>query len=271
MNLGDIADVWSDEVIWDQDLNPGAPGRWPGGRKRGRSQPRIPLEEGDIVVTRIGGRVTRFHPDLPIDTLPRNFIVVRLKPEFEDRFDQGFVLAYVEQKIKDPTSTACPVGSVQQACRVSGLKKIPVLGNTPLEKQKQWGELRTAAIEQKRIQDRATALRNAQMEAVFRKIPDLRTKKQSRKSANRRIEGEDYIKVAAGSPRNRGAGMALAENIRRNNLKSRILTASDGSWSVFAGDTRQRRYYAKKRTLRPLGSKAKIHQLLKTKNPGGNR
>lgn len=103
------------------------------------SPKRLPswVKEGDIVITRIGGRVFRYKGEE--QKLPRNSIFIQVKPSYRDRFDQNALGYYIEQNIGK--YDVLPLqGSLQQAIRVSDLRELPITGNTDIDNQKQWAD-----------------------------------------------------------------------------------------------------------------------------------
>tara|TARA_B110000444_G_scaffold149867_1_gene140229 strand:+ start:36055 stop:38058 length:2004 start_codon:yes stop_codon:yes gene_type:complete len=141
VNLNDIANVWSGDPYdasefplrgWLEKAryfpNNGEPLPKP-------SQLPKWVKPGDIVITRIGGRV--FTYEGPDQKLPRNSIFIQVKRKYKNRFDQNALKYYIEQNIG--TDDLRLQGSVQQFIRLRDLRNLPISGNTSLDEQVRWG------------------------------------------------------------------------------------------------------------------------------------
>lgn len=173
MKLSDIADVWQDEVIWTN-------------RRGGyTTKPKKELQPGDAIIVRIGGRVFQYDPSMELEDLPRNFIGVRIKPKYENRFDPQYVAQQLERKIKYPIRQKgkrwldVPLrGSVQQSVRVNWVRGVDVEGNLSLDEQKQSAKriagLRDAGLKARLVAERAEAYAEDQLkqQAYLRKLTD---------------------------------------------------------------------------------------------------
>ena len=93
------------------------------------------VKEGDIVISRIGGRVFRYEGEG--QKLPRNSIFIQVKPSYRDKFDQNALGYYIEQNVGNWDFLPLQ-GSVQQAIRVNDLRKLPITGNTDIQTQRKW-------------------------------------------------------------------------------------------------------------------------------------
>lgn len=141
MNLNDIANVWSGDPYDASEF----PMR--GWLDRARYFPnngeplpkpsKLPkwVEPGDIVITRIGGRVFTYQG--PNQKLPRNSIFIKVKDQYKNRFDQNALKYYIEQNIG--TENLRLQGSLQQFIRLRDLRNLPISGNTSLDEQVRWG------------------------------------------------------------------------------------------------------------------------------------
>jgi len=190
--LTDIADVWNEKVMWPTEHYVNAAGAITGklGFSYGSlntanppSEPKTPLRDGDAIIVRTGGRLFRYSPDIPLERMPRDFIVVRLKDEWKHAFDQDFVSAHVDKVIKYPQEiqrggrqefNKLTHGSVQQTVRISDIRKLPIGGIVPIDKQKEHGRTWVKLPKTiKAIEDLAEKNREL-ANALARRQPDLR-------------------------------------------------------------------------------------------------
>lgn len=142
--LSEFANVWSGDVYkgWE-DTEEGRPFRFKKYKPDNVPPTNLPswLKPGDITITRIGGRISRYDPDV---NPPRNAIFIGLKPGEEENFDVK-ALAYELQNRMD-TGDLRLAGSMQQSIKVSNLKNID-FKQPPLEDQIKWA--RTLDLNQK--------------------------------------------------------------------------------------------------------------------------
>ncbi len=172
MNLNKIANVWSGDPYDASEF----PTR--GWIDRARYFPnngeplpkpnKLPkwVKPGDIVITRIGGRV--FTYEGPEQKLPRNSIFIQVKPKYANRYDQNALKYYIEQNIG--TENLRLYGSLQQFIRLRELRNLPISGNTSIEKQKEWS---------KTIEDMNSLLKleKEKMETVKRMVDIVKRKR----------------------------------------------------------------------------------------------
>ena len=162
--LSDFANIWSGDTYkgWE-DTEEGKKAEYIGisiNRNRGRSGRYKPdnigptnlppwLKPGDITITRIGGRVTRYDPEV---NPPRNAIFIGLKPGEEDNFDVAALRYEIINKIQNDEIRLR--GSVKKALKASQLKDLDIK-QPSLDKQKSWAkalELNESLVEKQKMQ-----------------------------------------------------------------------------------------------------------------------
>ena len=174
--LNDVARIWSGDPYDPADMQKGR------GFPRKRYFPRdgkmpnhkrLPVwaKKGDIVISRIGGRVFRYEGEG--QKLPRNSIFIQVKPSYRDKFDQNALGYYIEQNVGNYEFLPLQ-GSLQQAIRVNDLRALPITGNTEPKEQKEWADgidaLGNVVKAQKRLAEKYSMMR----EGVKRKRIDFR-------------------------------------------------------------------------------------------------
>jgi hypothetical protein len=191
--LSDFTRVWSGDPYkgWNAGIGKAA-------RSRGRKMQfvvdkpsdieptNIPswVKKGDIVVSRIGGKVSFYDP-ANATNLPRNAIFIGLKPGEEKNYDLRALKYEIENRIgmNGRVGEVVPLmGSVQQALRVSELKALD-LKAPPLQDQKQWAEVLAGNERVIDLQEQAIAKRRNMQEGLrrdprvrpdFRKFSEVR-------------------------------------------------------------------------------------------------
>jgi hypothetical protein len=128
------------------------------------------VKPGDIVITRIGGRV--FTYEGPEQKLPRNSIFIQVKPKYSDRYDQNALKYYIEQNIG--TENLRLYGSLQQFIRLRELRNLPISGNVPLEEQVKWSNTIESMNSLIKLEKEKLETVKSMVDMVKRKRIDLR-------------------------------------------------------------------------------------------------
>jgi hypothetical protein len=127
------------------------------------AEPRRPLKDGDVIISRIGGWVQRYRSG---DALPRNFLVVRIRPEMTGRYDPGFVEASLRASLARR-------GTAEQAVRLSELRQLPVTGQFDPMSQRRLAETARQADEALRAAERMRLRGERLRRQALRDVPEL--------------------------------------------------------------------------------------------------
>lgn len=145
--LSQIANVWSGDPFKGWELtDPRAEKTW---RSRSRKMQlatnkpndvmptNIPswVKPGDIVVSRIGGKVSFYDPR-NANQLPRNVIFIGVKKSEQEKYDVSALKYEIENRIQR-TNTELLKGTMQQSVQVSEIKNLD-FKEVPIEDQRKW-------------------------------------------------------------------------------------------------------------------------------------
>ena len=177
--------------------------------REGRSKPddikptNLPgwLKPGDIMISRIGGKISKYDPSMDMD-LPRNAIFVGLNPGEGANWDLDALRYELSNKMG---SNELPLrGSLQQGIRIEDLRKID-FKQPPIEEQTQWAQILTAneqiieaqkQLVTKREMIQKSLARDPNVRPRFRKFA---LKNDSTMTAKELTEGQETVNAIIGN------------------------------------------------------------------------